>query len=133
MERNAEETLNCPKCSSEMEQVTYRSIEIDRCQACGGLWFDNLEHEQLKQLDGSERIDIGDPEVGKSYNTVDRISCPVCHTRTVRMVDAKQRHIRYESCPACSGVFFDAGEFTDYKKEDWLDAIRDLFAGPRVY
>lgn len=116
-----------------MERVRYESIDVDRCEACGGLWFDNLEHEHLKQFKGSERIDTGDPKVGKKYNTVDRIKCPVCHIQMVRMVDAKQRHIHYESCAACSGVYFDAGEFADFKKEDWLDAFRDLLAGPRSY
>ncbi len=128
-----EQELTCPKCGSEMEKVKFRSIEVDRCCGCSGLWFDNLEHEKLKLLDGSERIDTGDPQVGKKYDKIERIKCPICHTRMVRMVDARQRHIHYESCPACSGVFFDAGEFADFKKEDWFDGLRDLIAGPRSY
>ena len=133
MERHEEETLTCPKCDAAMEKVDYRSIVVDRCSGCHGLWFDNLEHEKLKLLDGSEIIDAGDPATGKRFDRVDRIGCPICHTSMVRMVDARQRHIHYESCPACSGVFFDAGEFADFKKEDWLDALRDLVAGRRAY
>ncbi len=133
MERQEERTLTCPKCDSVMENVDYQSVVVDRCASCHGLWFDNLEHEKLKLLEGSESIDDGDPAVGKQFDKVDRIGCPVCHTQMVRMVDAKQRHIHYESCPACSGVFFDAGEFADFKKEDWLDALRDLAAGRRSY
>ena len=133
MELQDEKVLTCPKCDSAMEKVEYQSVVVDRCPGCFGLWFDNLEHEKLKLLEGSESIDSGDPKVGKRFDTVDRIDCPVCHTRTVRMVDAKQRHIHYESCTACSGVFFDAGEFADFKKEDWLDALRDLVAGRRAY
>ncbi len=128
-----EQHLTCPKCGSEMEKVKFRSIEVDRCEGCRGLWFDNLEHEKLKLLEGSERIDSGEPAIGKKYDKIDRIKCPVCHTSMVRMVDAKQRHIHYENCPACSGVFFDAGEFADFKKEGWLDALKDLVAGPRSY
>ena len=128
-----EQLLTCPKCGSEMDKDKFRAIEIDRCSGCRGLWFDNLEHEKLKLLEGSESIDDGDPALGKRYDKVDRIKCPICHTRMVRMVDARQRHIHYESCPACSGVFFDAGEFADFKKEDWLDRLRDLVAGRRDY
>ncbi len=133
MEPREETALKCPKCDCAMEKVEHESIVVDRCEGCGGLWFDNLEHERLKLLEGSESIDTGDPAVGKRYNKVDRIDCPVCHTRMVRMVDAKQRHIWYESCSVCSGVFFDAGEFADYRKEDFLDPLRDLITGRRPY
>jgi Zn-finger nucleic acid-binding protein len=32
-----------------MEVVRFEDIEVDRCVRCGGLWFDALEHEELKQ------------------------------------------------------------------------------------
>jgi Zn-finger nucleic acid-binding protein len=50
----------------------------------------------------------------------------------VKMVDARQPHIRYESCSVCYGVFFDAGEFRDYNKETVLDFFRALFAKERT-
>ena len=124
--------MTCPKCRSEMARVFHESIEFHRCIDCEGLWFDMLEDEHLKAIAGSEDIDVGSPQVGQSFDAVDRISCPVCHTRMVRMVDARQRHIHYESCPACYGVFFDAGEFRDYKKETVLDFFRALFAKERT-
>lgn len=115
-----------------MDKVFHEAIEVNRCTGCEGLWFDMLEEEHLKAIQGSEEIDIGDPKVGKSFDTVERIACPLCHTRMVRMVDAQQPHIRYESCPVCYGVFFDAGEFRDYKQETVLDFFRALFAKERT-
>ena len=91
-----------------------------------------LELEHLKPIAGSEEIDVGDPRIGKSLNALDRIDCPVCHTRMVKMVDGRQPHVRYESCPACYGVFFDAGEFRDYKEETVLDFFRALFVKERT-
>ena len=123
--------MNCPKCSATMEKVQYESIEVDRCTDCKGIWFDMLEHEHLKALEGSEEIDIGDPEVGKQTNIVDQITCPVCGTRMIRMVDGRQPHIWFESCTVCYGVFFDAGEFRDYKQETILDFFKDLFSQQR--
>jgi 4a-hydroxytetrahydrobiopterin dehydratase len=32
------------------------------------------------------------------------------------MVDAKQPHLWYEACTECYGIFFDAGEFKDFKE-----------------
>ena len=123
--------MNCPKCSASMEKVQYESIEVDRCTDCRGIWFDMLEQEHLKALEGSEEIDIGDPEVGKQSNIIDHITCPVCDTRMIRMVDGQQPHIWFESCTVCYGVFFDAGEFRDYKQENILDFFKDLFSQER--
>ena len=123
--------MNCPKCNSEMARVGYSTIEINRCTACAGLWFDMLELEHLKELEGSDEIDIGDPKVGKRFDSVDRIECPVCETQMLRMVDNRQPHIHYESCPTCYGLFLDAGELRDYEEETVFDFFRALFAKER--
>ena len=114
-----------------MEGVVYWSVEVDRCTNCGGLWLDAMEKETLKELPGSEAIDTGDPATGQQFNSVDRVDCPVCHTRMIRMVDVEQPHIWYESCPVCYGTFFDAGEFKDYKEETVRDFFKDLFSRER--
>lgn len=123
--------MDCPKCGHEMEAVVHETIEVDRCTLCRGLWFDLLEHETLKGLADSECIDSGDPRVGKLFNVDDRIRCPRCASAMVRMVDASQPHIWYESCSSCHGVFFDAGEFKDYKRETVADLFRALRARER--
>ncbi len=123
--------MDCPKCSHAMEQVVFGDIEVDRCTLCKGLWFDLLEHEQLKSMRGAEAIDIGDPEVGAIFNRDDRIHCPRCAGPMIRMVDAVQPHIWYESCGVCHGVFFDAGEFRDYKQRSPVDFFRRLRARER--
>ena len=48
-----------------------------------------------------------------------------------KMVDNNQPHIWYEACDICSGVFFDAGEFSDYKEENILDFFKDIIRKPR--
>ena len=97
---------------------------MNRCTSCQGIWFDEYEQKTLKALKGSESIDTGDPQVGEEYNQVDKIDCPVCNVPMTRLVDAKQSHIWYEGCPVCYGVFFDAGEFQDYKAETILDFLK---------
>jgi len=123
--------MQCPKCTQAMEKVTYHDVEVDRCINCGGIWFDMLELEDLKKMKGSEQIDNGSAALGKEYNKVDRINCPVCNTPMIRMVDKEQHHIWYERCATCFGVFLDAGEFRDMKKETLLDFVKDLFTGAR--
>jgi Zn-finger nucleic acid-binding protein len=123
--------MNCPKCDNDMETVVCEEIEVDRCVNCRGIWFDMLEAEHLKRIEGSEAIDVGDPTLGKSLNEIDRIQCPKCNEPMLRMVDRTQPHIWYESCPLCYGLYFDAGEFADFKEETILDIFRDLKAGER--
>jgi Zn-finger nucleic acid-binding protein len=115
-----------------MEEVTYgRDLIIDRCTNCKGIWFDAGEAEKLKGKWMSEFIDSGDPEVGKEYNKIDDVNCPRCDKKMEKVSDPKQPHIWYEACPDKHGMYFDAGEFTDYKYETLLDKFRDLVTGKR--
>jgi len=121
----------CPKCTENMQTVEYGGIEVARCTACKGLWFDMLTHEDLAAMKGSESIDIGSPEIGKRFNELGDIKCPDCSSTMIKMVDARQPHIWFESCSSCYGVYFDAGEFSDYKEKTVMDFFRDLFAKER--
>lgn len=122
----------CPKCSSTMDVVDFEGYEIQKCSGCEGLWFENLEHELLKDIKGSETIDTGDAKDGALYDVMDSYDCPVCSSKMVKLVDKDQTHIWYEVCHSCFGVFFDAGEFRDYKDYTLFDVIGELFAQERL-
>ena len=123
--------MQCPKCSAAMEKVVHEGVEIDRCTGCGGLWFDMLEHEDLKAVAGSEAIDTGPVETGRANDAIDRIRCPVCDQPLIRMVVVAQPHIGYESCTVCYGVYFDAGEFTDFPELTFGEAWNALLGRHR--
>ncbi|MFT4584622.1 MAG: hypothetical protein ACI915_002746 [Gammaproteobacteria bacterium] len=74
-------------------------------------------HGYLRALGGSEVIDIDDANVGRGFNKIDRILCPEYGIPMIRMVIRDQHNIWIECCSICTGVFFDAGEFSDFK--DW--------------
>ena len=119
----------CPKCDSPMEKVDYEGIHIDRCTQCKGIWFDMIEKDELKAKNGSESVDNGDKDTGKETDSKKNVNCPKCLTPMMRRRDIRQKHIVYEYCDACHGVFLDAGEFTDYKQETVLDFIKKLLSG----
>ena len=121
----------CPKCNETMQTITYADIDVERCDGCKGLWFDMLERQHLAAIEGSEAIDIGSAKTGERFNQIDDIKCPHCRCSMLKMVDAQQRHIWYEACPSCYGVYFDAGEFRDYKENTVMDFFRDLFSKER--
>lgn len=39
--------MRCPKCGSELVEVEFRGVRIDKCIGCAGLWLDSGELEQL--------------------------------------------------------------------------------------
>jgi Zn-finger nucleic acid-binding protein len=110
-----------------MQPVEFGGTEVDRCTTCGGLWFDMLEHEDLRTRPGAESIDSGDPALGARYDNVGLVRCPVDDQAMVRMVDRAQPSLWFESCPLCFGVFFDAGEFKDFREE----SVQNLFVRRR--
>jgi hypothetical protein len=79
----------------------------------------------------SEVLDTGDPQVGKDYDSIDNVKCPECNQQMDKTSDPDQTHIWTESCPDGHGVFFDAGEFTDWKYDTFMDRLRDLVKGKR--
>jgi Zn-finger nucleic acid-binding protein len=110
-----------------MEPVRFEHIEVDRCVRCGGLWFDHLEKEELKERPGSEAIDSGPTWRAAIHNEQGKVYCPRDGMLMLVMVDPGQPEFRVESCPVCHGTFFDAGEFTDWKQQkigELLDHLR---------
>jgi Zn-finger nucleic acid-binding protein len=47
------------------------------------------------------------------------------------MVDKDQFHIQYETCPACFGTFYDAGEFRDLKEHTVAERFQQMVATVR--
>ena len=109
-----------------MEQINYAGVLIDRCTSCRGLWFDNLEKEDLKRLKGAESIDIGDEFVGATFNELDDSFCPRCNVPMSQLTVDEPYEIRFEICDVCHGNFFDAGEFRDYMEEEIFEQFEAL-------
>ena len=113
-----------------MELVTYEGVTIDRCTQCKGMWFDANEQKLLKDHQGSEAIDIGDPTVGRKMDKINDIQCPRCRTAMIRMVHVDQQPTDYEACTNCYGIFLDAGEFKELKEcsmSEYLSALLEPY------
>jgi Zn-finger nucleic acid-binding protein len=121
-------SLKCPKCGSEMVRVSFQGVEIDRCTNCGGLWFDVLEHEELRKLGNTESVDKGNVAVEQALDQrQSAYPCPRCGTPLTRITDPHQPHIHLDKCSRDYGVFFEAGEFSDWKTITLEERLRDWF------
>lgn len=122
--------MKCPKCKAPMEQFHNPYADYEQCTGCKGLWLDMLENEDLKEV--ADAIDTGSPELGKKYNEMGDVYCPVCsNNKMLRMVDPEQPHIWFEQCPTCNGRFYDAGEFKDVSEHTIGDFFKDIFTRER--
>lgn len=118
----------CSKCDSPFESRQYGGrIRVLRCTGCRGLFADPQTLARLKKEWMSEILDSGDRAVGAENDAIIGVTCPACDVPMESRVDPEQTHLRYEVCPQCNGVYFDAGEFTDWKHEDLLDWFKGLF------
>ncbi|HZW35858.1 MAG TPA: zf-TFIIB domain-containing protein [Candidatus Deferrimicrobiaceae bacterium] len=43
----------CPKCGMQLIEIDYKTLKIDRCTACDGVWLDAGELEAATQLEKS--------------------------------------------------------------------------------
>ena len=118
--------MQCPKCLASMEPVSFNGVEVDRCTRCFGLFFDHLERETLKRMEGAEILDVGDEFVGARYNQIMDVACPKCSTRMDPVVHTEPFEIKFEHCPGCRGIYLDAGEFRDYLEDEIFEQFQDI-------
>ena len=43
--------MRCPKCGMELLEIDYRSIKVDKCSGCEGIWLDAGELEAISRFD----------------------------------------------------------------------------------
>ncbi|MGE5894176.1 MAG: zf-TFIIB domain-containing protein [bacterium] len=45
--------MRCPKCGMTLVEVEYKSIKVDKCSECEGIWLDTGELAQIIRLEKS--------------------------------------------------------------------------------
>ncbi len=51
--------MHCPKCGMTMSTITINQVEVDKCFACGGLYFDDGELEKVSGKESSFFKEMG--------------------------------------------------------------------------
>ena len=103
--------MQCPKCPNSPLAATHvHAIEIDCCEACGGIWFDNHElipvlHESLPELTAL-RGRSAPQHVNQKHG-----QCPRDAAGLLRVSSALGPSVILDTCPQCQGIWLDGGEF----------------------
>ena len=103
--------MNCPKCKTErLAGFTIKGVTVDRCSACGGVWFDA---EELSQLLSEEAQHVARLLKGRVNEQADEKKgrCPRDTSQLIRVYSSIDRSVVLDACGECRGVWLDAGEF----------------------
>ena len=101
--------MNCPYCKEPMIILELNEVEIDYCQACGGIWLDAGELELL--MENSEEKD----KVLSSFKPAaktgeNKYKCPRCRKKMEKVFVGDEDHILVDRCKYGHGLWFDKGE-----------------------
>lgn len=121
--------LRCPKDGTIMERVSAGSVEIDRCFACGAIWFDANELAKvLSDKKSVARLDAGgDPNAPGGFAPGGRV-CPRDKSPLATVPHTTQTHIQVDLCRTCRGVLLDAGELKDMSEFSLRERLAAFFA-----
>jgi uncharacterized protein len=129
--------MKCPVDKNDMIVVEHRSIELDYCPKCTGVWFDCGELELLlevkKSSEGQSCRDLVKPEPASVRET--QRKCPICGRKMDKVWLGSDPKVLIDSCPIGDGLWFDGGELhqiTSQAKgktvnEDVIDFLGDTF------
>lgn len=127
--------IHCPNCKGVMERVGLASFCIDRCPDCGGIWLDAAELDKVLTLNKStnpkvvDRIDVGKLHTHGNMGTRTMRQCPRDHSALAATQAPNQKHVVFDRCPACMGLFLDAGELKDLADYTLAEKLLGFFKG----
>jgi len=129
--------MKCPNCKTKnLKGAEYKSIQLDYCEDCQGIWFDRGELQKVKDKEDEflRWIDI-DPWEEKAKFKIDKSPriCPVCEV-PLYTVKHDGFPVEIDLCNVCHGIWLDKGEFDkiiEYmkekvEKETLLEYLKDI-------
>jgi Zn-finger nucleic acid-binding protein len=123
----------CPACTKPLASSRIGEVEVQACQACGGLWLDRPVFEQLgasRERQGALLGALPSPAepVAATLEPVRYRPCPACNQRMNRVNYAKRSGVVLDVCKA-HGLWFDPNELRRvlaFVADGGLDRAREL-------
>lgn len=111
-------TLACPRDGAPLQKVVVDRVTLDRCGSCHGIWFDPGE---LRRVAGERQVEA-DATRARRVPVLSPFPCPrckaACHVTHVQ-------DVAVDACSACRGVWLDAGELEEAKRQVKVRRILD--------
>jgi Zn-finger nucleic acid-binding protein/aminoglycoside phosphotransferase (APT) family kinase protein len=124
--------MSCPRCDDRALTVRgVGDVELDGCDACGGVWLDSGELEGLlAQSLGPEVAVASGAQSGArllaharplASHGVHALTCPACDEPLVRKRVAETK-LDIDCCDVCDGLWLDGGELAALQRLQAEDA-----------
>ena len=123
----APRVLKCPKCAdAALASVKGEGVEVDRCPACGGIWFDvnELEHALEARHSG---LTMRIPKPVDEVADAKKADCPECRTPMIKLNSLSKPKVVMDACKVCHGRWLDGGEFERLKGQGFVDRLKGIF------
>lgn len=108
----------CPRDERPLDKVVVDGVTVDRCGRCRGVWFDAGELRRVTR----------EPEIERQATRERRVplrspfACPRCAGACNL---AYVEEVAVDVCVECKGVWLDAGELEEAKREVEVARILD--------
>jgi len=141
---------NCPNDKEKLKKALFHDVEIDYCQKCLGIWFDQDELRMAKD-DKDKDLNWLDVDLwrDKSKFKAAKIEkyCPVCRAGLCE-ISYDNSKVKVGFCKMCNGIWLDRGEFkqiinylknkSDYEilnnySKNIAVELWEVFSGPEVF
>ena len=111
--------MKCPCCAFDLIKMKDNKLKVAICKkGCGGVWFDSLEFQKVKQEPKKyeKSIAIIDREKLKS-DKQDKKKCPQCKD-IVMMCNyfSVKQELEINTCAQCGGVWLQCGTLGEIVK-----------------
>ncbi|MBN1384406.1 MAG: zf-TFIIB domain-containing protein [Elusimicrobia bacterium] len=126
--------MNCPKCKKVLSDGILGDVVYQKCNGCGGFWFDKGDLKQIKKEKDWFKIDTV-VEKAKPKITRGKLKCPRCvetlhtieYSHPLRRIEAGETDIKVNVCSKCEGLWLDSGELQAIHKanETWIEKLRE--------
>ena len=109
--------MECPACRAPMDAQTLdavygRTVTIDICHTCTGIWFDTLESLQLTPGAVLRVFKLIHDRRGDGAPAAEVTRCPRCQARLAEVTDMQRAtRFHYLRCPAEHGHFITFFQF----------------------
>ncbi|MBI5623199.1 MAG: zf-TFIIB domain-containing protein [Elusimicrobia bacterium] len=123
--------MNCPKCPDrKLEAVsvsvkdrsvpgpgaTVRTLDMERCSCCGGVWFDADELGTF--LDSGAPLPPSATAVPTDSHDAKSGACPKCGTALAHAPAPSNPRVIVDRCPRCAGIWVDGAELDKASGKD---------------
>ncbi|HEU4522876.1 MAG TPA: zf-TFIIB domain-containing protein [Thermoanaerobaculia bacterium] len=102
--------MNCPKCAVSLVRKRFkeRPTDVDFCQKCHGIWFDDGELSSILRVPARHLAPPANPRPSA-------LLCPRCEKQLLLFPYPGTLTI-IDGCGTCRGVWLDGGEYQELAK-----------------